>query len=195
VSVSVETAAYVRPMPGEYVGGDAAVIRDIDDGLLVAIVDVLGHGSEANELASQIADFLNRTPLTEPEEVMEALHRHIRGSRGAAAGISRISTAAGTLSYVGHGNTQARRLWRNPARLISRDGLIGSHVRSAQAQTMTLSPGDVLVFYTDGVKDRFELSDYRHAISDTPRFIARNVVEMFGKEHDDAACIAVKVGD
>jgi serine phosphatase RsbU (regulator of sigma subunit) len=60
---------------------------------------------------------------------------------------------------------------------------------------MTLSPGDVLVFYTDGVKDRFELSDYRHAISDTPRFIARNVVEMFGKEHDDAACIAVKVGD
>ena len=57
---------------------------------------------------------------------------------------------------------------------------------------MSLEPGDVFLFYTDGVSDRFDLDDYRHAVSDTPRSLANNVVNMFGKDHDDAACVAVR---
>ena len=46
--MTLEAASYVRPMPGHHVGGDAAVVREVDDGMLISIVDVLGHGEEAH---------------------------------------------------------------------------------------------------------------------------------------------------
>jgi len=193
VSLSLESATWVRPFLGEPLAGDAAIVREVEDGLVVAMVDVLGHGIEAHDVAVRIVDFLQRSTLSDPETLMTGLHHHLRGSRGAAAGICHINTNDGVLRYVGHGNTRARRLWQQPSRLVSKDGLIGSAIRGHNLQTMAIEPGDVLLFYTDGVTDRFDLDDYRHAISDTARSLARNVVEMFGKDYDDAACIAIRV--
>lgn len=195
LSMALEAAAYVRPMPGHYVGGDAAVVREVEDGLLVSIVDVLGHGVEAHEFAVQIEAFFETTTVTDPAMLADALHARFRGARGAAVGICHIRGCDGLVRYVGHGNTSARRLWREPVRMISRDGTIGARIRSSPPQSLKLETGDVLVMYTDGVKDRFELADYRHVISDTAGSIARNVVELFGKGHDDAACIAVRIVD
>jgi len=191
----LEASYYIRPMPGHHVGGDAAVVREVEDGLLVSIVDVLGHGIEAHELAVQIRSFFEATTVTDPAMLADALHARFRGGRGAAVGICHIRRDDGVVTFVGHGNTATRRLWQQPARLVSRDGTIGAQIRSSLAQTLKLEAGDVLLMYTDGVKDRFELADYRHVISDTTRSIARNVVEMFGKDHDDAACIAVRIAD
>lgn len=191
----LQAATYIRPMPGHHVGGDAAVVREVEDGLLVTIVDVLGHGVEAHEFAVQIQSFFEATTVTDPEMLANALHARFRGGRGAAVGICHIRREDGVANYVGHGNTAARRLWRQPARMVSRDGTIGGRIRSCPSQTLKLESGDVLLMYTDGVKDRFELADYRHVISDTAPSIARNVVEMFGKGHDDAACIAVRIMD
>jgi hypothetical protein len=191
VTAQLDVAAFVRPMPGELVAGDATVVRELDDGLLISIVDVLGHGAEAHEFAVQIEAFFAATTVSDPAMLADALHARFRGARGAAVGICHLRHD-GVLSYVGHGNTSARRLWRQPVRMVSRDGTIGAQIRSSAAQTVKLEAGDVMVLHTDGVKDRFELADYRHLISDPARSIARNVVHMFGKDHDDAACIAIK---
>lgn len=195
MSVSLDAAAHVRPLLGELVAGDAAVVRELDDGLMIGIVDVLGHGPEAYEVAVRIVEYLRDSPVTDPESLMTGLHQRLAGSRGAAAGICHIGRDDGVLRYVGHGNTRARRFWQQPVRLVSKDGLIGSAIRQHHVQTLQLAPGDVVLFYTDGVSDRFDLSDYKHAISDTPRSLAHNVVDMFGKAHDDAACIAIRIGE
>ena len=191
--MNLEVASWVRPFIGEAVAGDAAIVREVEDGLVVALVDVLGHGIEAHDVAVRIVDFLERSTVSDPAALMTALHQHLRGSRGAAAGICHINRNEGILRFVGHGNTRARRLWQQPSRLVSKDGLIGSAIRGHNLQTMAIEPGDVLLFYSDGVTDRFDLDDYRHAISDTARSLARNVIEMFGKDYDDAACIAIRV--
>lgn len=193
MSMNLEVASWVRPFIGEAVAGDAAIVREVEDGLVVALVDVLGHGIEAHDVAVRIVDFLERSTVSDPAALMTALHQHLRGSRGAAAGICHINRNDGVLRFVGHGNTRARRLWQQPSRLVSKDGLLGSAIRGHNLQTMAIEPGDVLLFYSDGVTDRFDLDDYRHAISDTARSLARNVIEMFGKDYDDAACIAIRV--
>ncbi|MFB3133196.1 MAG: hypothetical protein ACE10K_11810 [Rhodothermales bacterium] len=41
----------MRPYFGETVSGDAVVVREVDHGLFVGIIDVLGHGREAHEHA------------------------------------------------------------------------------------------------------------------------------------------------
>ena len=52
--------------------------------------------------------------------------------------------------------------------------------------------GDTFVLYTDGVSDRFTSQDYPGVLHHAPETVARNIVQRFGKDHDDAACIAVR---
>jgi serine/threonine protein phosphatase PrpC len=50
----------------------------------------------------------------------------------------------------------------------------------------------MVVLYTDGVSDRFTAQDYPGVLRHPPSEVANNIVQRFGKSHDDAACIAVR---
>jgi len=54
---------------------------------------------------------------------------------------------------------------------------------------------DVLVLYTDGVKEHFGLEDYPELLKDKAETIATHIIHQFGKENDDAACIALRYGN
>lgn len=191
-AADLEHACRVRPYPGQVVSGDTVVARPLPDGLLVAIVDVLGHGPEAHELTGFISDFLERAPVGDVGRLMEGLHGHLRGTRGAAAGLCVIDAAAGHADYAGIGNTAIRRFGAAETRLVSQEGVLGQRMRTPKVQRMALSPGDVLVLYTDGVSDRFTHEDYPAILQHAPEEVARNIVQRFGKGHDDAACVAVR---
>ena len=59
-------------------------------------------------------------------------------------------------------------------------------------QVMTLEPGDLIILHTDGVSSRFSAADYPSASHHSPEEVARNIIQRYGKNHDDAACIAVR---
>ena len=79
-------------------------------------------------------------------------------------------------------------------RLVSVEGVLGQNMRTPPPQQLALQQGDTLLMYTDGVSDRFSREDYPAMASHAPTKIARNIVERFGKAHDDAACLVVSVG-
>ena len=90
-----EHASLVRPCHGESVSGDTVYVAPFaqgeegerrEEGLLVAIVDVLGHGPEAHALACTIDEFLIEHASSDVSALMSHLHRRLRGTRGAAVG-------------------------------------------------------------------------------------------------------------
>ncbi len=182
----------MRPYFGETVSGDAVVVREVDHGLFVGIIDVLGHGREAHEHAQVIMRFLQEETSVEPVTVINRLHEHLLGERGSAAGLCFIDGKAGTLRYTGVGNTSIRIFGRREVHLISQDGVLGHRMRPARTESARLSPEDVVVFYTDGVSSHFRLDDYPKLHEDTVRAIASTIVYRFGKRHDDVTCIAVR---
>jgi negative regulator of sigma-B (phosphoserine phosphatase) len=192
VDEHLEHASFVRPCLGERLSGDAVVFRPIEQGLLVAMVDVLGHGPEAHELTHVIDAYLGRYATFDVSGLMTRLHQHLRGTRGAAAGLCAIDAAKGLIEYVGIGNTALRRFGKGETRLVSQDGVLGQNIRTPRTQSIQLDPGDVIVLYTDGVSDRFTTDDYPGVLRHAPKEVASNIVERFGKDHDDAACIAVR---
>ncbi len=189
---SVEYAKVNRPHCYEKVSGDAAVVLEKGHLLFAAIVDVLGHGREAHQLALAIDKFLIAHWSASVADVMNRLHRHLMGSRGAVAGLCILDRETSLLRYIGVGNTVIRRFGSGEVRLISRPGIVGGNRRTPREECMTLSPGDVVLLYTDGVKDRFQLTEYPQLLQHKAETIARTVVQRFGKEHDDAACIALR---
>ncbi len=188
----VEYAKVNRPHYYEHVSGDAAVIRQKDHLLLAAIVDVLGHGPEAHDVAAEAEKFLMAHWSDSVVGLMNQLHQHLAGSRGAGAGLCLVNRRSGLLRYTGIGNTVIRRFGSSELRLPSRAGIIGNGRRSPKEEQMTLTPGDVVLLYTDGVKDRFQLNDYPQLLHHTAESIARTVIQRFGKDHDDATCIALR---
>jgi negative regulator of sigma-B (phosphoserine phosphatase) len=182
----------IRPCKGEYQSGDAVVIQTLEHGLFLAIIDVLGHGPEAHQLTHVIEAYLSRYSATDVAGVMVRLHQHLKGTRGAAVGLCSIDAATGRIDYAGIGNTAIRRFGTTETRLVSQDGVLGQNMRTPMPQTLQLEPGELIVLYTDGVSDRFTSNDYPGVLRHTPEEVARNIVQRFGKDHDDAACIAVR---
>jgi serine phosphatase RsbU (regulator of sigma subunit) len=195
VNGTLQHSSRIRPCPGHHVSGDAVVTRELEDGLFVAIVDVLGHGPEAHELTRVIDAYLTRYGSADVAGLMRRMHDYLKGTRGAAVGFCAIDAGKGRLEYVGVGNTAIRRFGRTETRLVSQDGVLGHNMRSLMPQALQLEPGDLVVLYTDGVSDRFTSDDYPSVLHHSPQEVASNIVQRFGKDHDDAACIAVRFGE
>ena len=190
----LEHASLIRACMGERVSGDAVMIRPLEHGLFAAIVDVLGHGPEAHELTHMIEAFLDRHATADVSGLMMRLHQRLKGTRGAAVGLCAVDSAAGTLDYVGIGNTRIRRFGESETRLVSKDGVLGQNMRTPLLQSLTLESGDLIILYTDGVSDRFSAADYPGVLHHPPNEVVRIVLDRFGKDHDDSACIAIRYG-
>jgi len=188
----LEHSSLIRPCHGELLSGDSVVIRPLEQGLFVAIVDVLGHGPEAHDLTHMIDAYLSRYGSSDVSGLMKRLHQHLKGTRGAAVGLCAIDAATGRIDYVGIGNTVMRRFGSVETRLVSQDGVLGQNMRTPHPQTLQLESGDLVVLYTDGVSDRFTSGDYPGLLRHAPKEVASNIVQRFGKGHDDAACVAVR---
>lgn len=187
----LESYAVNRPCFGERVSGDSGTVYEVPGGWLGAIVDVLGHGVEAHELAVQIEEWLADHATGDVVRLMDRLHRRLKGTRGAAVGLCFVMES-GKVEYVGTGNTVVRRIGSSETRLVSRDGVVGQTMRTPHLQDMELEPDDLLLLYSDGVSDRFGLSEYPALVHHDPAGVARSVIRRFAKDHDDATCVAMR---
>ena len=188
----LEHSSLIRPCQGERVSGDTVVVRPLEQGVLVAIVDVLGHGPEAHELTHVIDRYLVNYGTFDVSGLMTRLHKHLKGTRGAAMGLCAIDKATGRLDYAGIGNTTMRCFGKTETRFVSQAGVLGQNMRTPRPQSLQMEPGDIIVLYTDGVSDRFTAADYPGILHHSPQQVATNILQRFGKNHDDAACIAVR---
>ncbi len=181
-----------RPCVSELVSGDVAVVDAKPDVVLVALVDVLGHGPDAHDVATRAETFLRQSWTRDVVEMLRRLHKELTGTRGAAAGIAVLDIARGEVRYAGVGNTVARKFGPTDKQLRSVDGTLGHVLRSPVEQVIRLTPEDVLVLYTDGVRTSFGVHDYPQIQYESARAIANNIVQRFGKLSDDATCVALR---
>jgi negative regulator of sigma-B (phosphoserine phosphatase) len=172
--------------------GDTGVIKELDGRCFLALVDVLGHGREAHDVALTAQAYLELNCRQEPVEIMQGLHTCLKGTRGAVAAICRLDTATGELIYVGMGNIVVRVLGPRAVRFVSRDGIVGYMMSTVKKQALKLLAGDVLVMYSDGIKEHFELSGTPEILKGTAESIATVLLKQFCKENDDASCIVLK---
>ena len=176
--------------------GDTGVIKEFDGQCFLALVDVLGHGSEAHDVALIAQKYLEQNYCEELVDVMQGLHACLKGTRGAVAAVCRLNAETGELIYVGIGNITVRVLGSRNARFVSGDGIVGYMMTTPREQNLKLFPGDVLVMYSDGIKEHFDLSEYPGILTGNAKSIAVGLLNQFGKKNDDVSCIALKyLGD
>ncbi|NEQ69539.1 MAG: SpoIIE family protein phosphatase [Symploca sp. SIO2D2] len=186
-----------RPCLGERVSGDIAIVEQQEQLLFIGIVDGLGHGKNANLVARTAKDYLQKTWDSDVCQTMLRLHDQLKGSLGAAVGLGVINLETKQLSYTGVGNTVFKILRRQEQksytkRLYSTDGIVGTQIRHPVEQQLQLTKSDIILFYTDGIREHFSLEEYPLIFVEDTMKIAKNLIQLFGKKYDDATCIALK---
>ncbi len=190
---SVEIAAASRPAAGMTANGDGWMARDDDGRLLVALADGLGHGEEAARAAQKAIAYIEQHHRQSLTEIMQGCHEEVRDTRGIVLGLARFDPRAGTLTYAGTGNTGIQLAGPNPARPISLSGIVGYTLRRVREETFPCAPGDLIVMYTDGISERFDLEALLRRRPDL-RELAETLLGEYGRENDDATVIGIRVG-
>ena len=101
----------------------------------------------------------------------------------------------GQLTWLGVGNVEVllfradREAVPSIERLLLDRGLLGFQLPSLRARTMSLAPGDLLVFVTDGVTAGF-VDDLVHR--DPPQRLADRIMDRHFRGIDDALVLVVR---
>ncbi|MBF0211854.1 MAG: SpoIIE family protein phosphatase [Desulfamplus sp.] len=174
--------------------GDTGISVVSDNQCFVALVDVLGHGKEAYDVALIAEKYLSEHYRMGLIEMMNGLHEHLKGTRGAVAALCRINLNDGVLLYSGIGNINTRVLGSQNLILMPRDGIIGYMSGSPKESQLKLYSGDTLILTSDGVKEHINFECYPELLNGSAKEIANNIVELFAKGNDDSSCIVLRYG-
>lgn len=184
-----------RPIQGERECGDLEVVAAFDGGVLLAVIDGLGHGHEAAAVSAAAARVLIADPGLSPAKLVERCHEALRGSRGVALLVVSLFTRAGQCRWTGVGNVEGVRYHRRPAftsgrdALISTPGVVGYRMPTLRERQIDLAVNDVVVMATDGVSPRFT----EDAVVDgTPDALASEILLRYGRASDDALVLVAR---
>jgi phosphoserine phosphatase RsbX len=176
------------PRQGEQENGDAVVVRRGDDAVLLAVVDALGPGAIAAEVAAAAVAFLAAVPMNRGvTTILEGLHGRLRGTRGAAALVLLLSGAR--LSGCAVGNVEMRSPKRRVPVILS-PGVLGSSLGRLHVFEAPLSAGDRLVVFSDGIAGRF---DEELARGLPGLETCRRIMDRHRRPHDDATVLVTDI--
>jgi negative regulator of sigma-B (phosphoserine phosphatase) len=173
------------PKEGETDSGDIVVRRELDGRTLIAVIDALGHGPRAAQTAAAAAEALSTDPFEGAAiPVVQRLHKHLRGTRGAAALVVIIDGAR--LDACGVGNVEMRSQGLTVPVVLT-PGILGSNVRTLRGFGAKLATrrGRIVIF-TDGIASRFDLDEHRAATAEEACIA---IFERYRRSHDDASVV------
>ena len=188
--IAVSVAA--RPYPGETVSGDAWQV-DWQEGVCrIALVDGLGHGPEAAAAAAVATTHLAAHPALDPESAIRSCHLALKGTRGAALLVAGIDTETRRLIVAGVGNVEAQ-LWQNgrTQHLLSDRGIVGSVLPHVRPIEVVLEDTWLLLIYTDGIRNRFDVSALVQAPPDGNGY-AHTILNNWSRVTDDATVLVAQ---
>src|SRR5256884_8695143 len=112
-----------RSLPGQAQSAYLHLVKPVGTGVLVAVVDGLGHGAEAAAAAQAAVAALERHATESPVPLIERCHRALQGTRGVVMSVAVLGRPDRSMTWLGVGNVEGL--------LVYGDGAARSGVRRA----------------------------------------------------------------
>ncbi len=194
----IEWGSAESALVGQVASGDRCLVKALPRGVLVAVVDGIGHGEEAAVAAHAAVKILDASSQGSLMGVMRESHEHLRGTRGVVMSLASIDAVENTLTWMGVGNVEGVLFHQDTGvsptheTLLLRGGVVGDTLPRLQASFLPISKGDLLVFATDGVNPNFAESV---ALNEHPQTVADRILAMHIRKNDDALVLVAQYVD
>ncbi|SRR6266498_2938584 len=193
----IEWGVATLALPGEAQSGDLHLVKPVGTGVLVAVVDGLGHGTEAASAAQAAVAALAQHATESPVRLVERCHRALKGTRGAVMSVAVFAQPDRSMTWLGVGNVEGLLLYGDGAvrsgspraSLVTRGGIVGSELPRLHPVVLPITPGDTLIFATDGIREGFAEGLPPEA---APQQLADQILARHGKGTDDALVLVAR---
>lgn len=184
-----------RALDSERGSGDRGLVLRHASGILLAVVDGLGHGATAAEAAQSATAALERFAEPDLRRVLQNCHGRMKGTRGATMALAWIDLSTSLLSWLGMGNVagilhRARRDPPSTPLMPQFGGIVGRHISAGNPARVRIGAGDTIVLATDGVRRGFadHVPDPRRAEVE----IAEKLIAAHASDRDDALVLVAR---
>lgn len=191
----IDWALAQRALPGQGVSGDLHLVEPIHHGVLLGVVDGVGHGPEATLAAKIAVDTMKSHSNDSVHVLVKHCHSALKETRGVVLTVARWNGLDETMTWLGVGNVNGL-LFRadgasSPAceNVLQRGGLVGAQLPSLYAGVIPITPGDLLILASDGIRNDFE-GDV--VVKASPKRIADHILEEYFKGTDDALVLVAR---
>jgi phosphoserine phosphatase RsbX len=195
MGLTIDWDACVRPITEGAVSGDVHVVRECEGGVLMAALDGAGHGEQAREAALTAARVLEAYAGEPAITLMARCHDVLMLTRGASLTLVWFQPRADRIDWLGVGNVETRLIRARPEAapriesLVLQRGVLGYRLPLLRPACLPISPRDVVVLATDGIRPDFaEDVNVWH----TPARIAADIMDRYWKGNDDALVVAAR---
>ena len=187
---SLRHAGASRPLPGENANGDQWIVQEGPAGVRVALIDGLGHGTEAEAAALAARQVLETFPDLDLVDALLRCDAALRGTRGAAASILSIDPSGSLLRFAGVGNVEGSIHGTGHERRFSPDrGILGRGIRQPHLTEFPLDGDWTVLVYSDGVRARIAST---LAAGMSAMQIADRILSEAARPTDDATVVVVQ---
>ena len=183
------------PLPGQTESGDRFLVESFERGTLVVVVDALGHGHRAAQIAARAIDTLKRHAGDGVAALVRRCHDALRERYGATMSLASFDWLSHQMTWLGIGNVMGLLVphaFQPDAplrRLLVRGGVVGGDLPDLNPTTVAIAPGDTLIVATDGIDEGF--ADELPA-DVAPQPLAERIFARYAKRTDDALVLVAR---
>lgn len=185
-------------LPGQSESGDLHLVDvDADGGVLVAVLDGLGHGSEAAVAAQQAVGTIKQYASESLVSLVTRCHASSRQTRGVVLALASFDPRQRSMTWLSVGNICGQLFRRRQhteevqvTSLLQRPGVVGKQLPPLAMETVPFWWGDTLILATDGVRPEFAEAVSIDAAE--PQRVADNVLARYATQSDDALVLVAQ---
>jgi negative regulator of sigma-B (phosphoserine phosphatase) len=190
--VEADAAFYSRALKTEHYSGDVAYISQSGNKTFIAVVDAAGHGRKAHFIACEMEKIFKTRDTDDLAALIEFSHQQLQGGLGAVIIAGSFDAETLEFTFVHVGDTHGKIIGSNQRSLVGQPGMLGHAIRTPIVKIEKLLPGDTLILCSDGITERFNVGDVSRHRTKPTSVLARRIVDLFGKDHDDATCLVLR---
>jgi anti-sigma regulatory factor (Ser/Thr protein kinase) len=188
-----EIGVVIDTYPGESICGDGWATANGRRGASLLLVDGSGHGPLAAHAAETAARAFADNIDKECVPLVEAIHRALAPTRGAALAVARIDREAQVVRFVGVGNIGAVLAAGGEARrMASYNGTAGHLAPRVREFTYPFTGRPLVILHSDGLSARWEIDAYPGLAASHPSLVAGMLFRHHRRVRDDATVVAMR---
>lgn len=188
-----ETGIVTRSRRFAPANGDAFVLRESQNQLLVGVIDGLGHGEPAQQAAMAAQQYIQSHAGLELDKIFRGVSRACRATRGVVMALALFKSPS-QLSFASIGNIEVR-AWTRGERLyfLPQRGILGLNEPDVVVHNFRWQPGWLLVMHTDGLRSQWQWTDFPGLERESAQSAATRLMRSLASEDDDATVVTLRM--
>lgn len=175
------------------VNGDAFVLKRWGTHALVGVIDGVGHGESAHQVAQTTRQYLESHFEQPQADLFRGVTRVCRATRGVVMALARFDWAQSKLTFAATGNVEARVFGSPvPMNFIIRRGIVGVNAPNPVITEHRWEPQYAMVLHSDGLKAHWRWEDFPDFAEASAQVVAQRLVMTLARADDDATVVVVK---